>query len=57
MRTDYIIVLGLLSDDVFIKRYKQVRRVISAHGLCETITAGCGMGGGITPKVLMLYED
>lgn len=40
-----IIVLGLLSDETFIKRHKQTRRVISTNGVCETLTAGMGMGG------------
>ena len=55
MMKDEIIVLGLLSDETFIRRYKQVRRVVWPDGLFETLTAGMGMGGGVTPKI-MVYE-
>lgn len=46
-----IIVVGMLSDEVFIKRQKHCRRVLSADGICVCITAGMGMGGGYNTKI------
>lgn len=56
MRTNDIIELGMLSDELFIKRFKQIRRVFCCEGIAPTIPAACGEGGGITPKI-MVYED
>jgi hypothetical protein len=50
MRTDKIIEVGLLNDEVFRKRFKQVRRVFSPNGLTPTIPAACGMGGGLLQR-------
>lgn len=52
-----IIVVGMLSDPVFIRRQKHCRRVLSTEGVCVCIPAGCGTGGGITPKIIETYED
>ena len=41
-----IIEIGLLNDEVFSKRFKQVRRVFSPNGIAPTIPAACGEGGG-----------
>lgn len=41
-----IIEIGLLNDETFAKRFKQIRRVISPDGLCVTLTAAMGGGGG-----------
>lgn len=57
MKSDDIIVVGLLSDETFIKRFKQIRRVLSADGICVTIPAACGLGGGVTPKIILIDED
>lgn len=47
-----IMEIGLLSDETFIKRFPQTRRVFSPLGISPTIPAACGMGGGITPKII-----
>lgn len=52
-----IIVIGMLSDDVFIKRQKHCRRVLSSDGICVCVTAGMGMGGGIVPKIIEIDEE
>ena len=52
-----IIVVGMLNDETFIKRQKHCRRVLSAYGISPCIPAGCGTGGGVTPKVIEVYED
>jgi len=41
-----IIEIGLLNDETFAKRLEQTRRVISPDGLCGTLTAAMGGGGG-----------
>lgn len=40
-----IIIVGMLSDETFIKRQRHCRRVLSTDGLCVALTAGMGMGG------------
>lgn len=57
MRTDRIIEVGMLNDEVYSKRQRHCRRVLSAEGICVCVNAGCGMGGGITPKIIEVYED
>ena len=56
-KTDKIILLGLLSDETYIKRFQLVRGVYYTQGIAPTITAGCGMGGGVTPKILEADES
>lgn len=57
MRTDRIVVVGILTFPEWIRRQRHCRNVIHPSGISVCINAGCGMGGGITPKVLVLYED
>lgn len=51
-----IIVVGLLSDEVYKKRQKHCRRILLPEGICVCVTAGMGMGGGIVPKIIETYE-
>ena len=51
-----IIIVGDLKDETFMRRQKHCRKVLSSLGICVCINAGCGMGGGITPKVIF-YEE
>ena len=55
MKTE-IIVIGMLSDEVYIKRQKHCRRVLLSDGLRVCLCAGMGDGGGIVPKVLEIEE-
>ena len=57
MKIERIIIVGMLSDETYIKRQKHCRRVLSPKGVSVCIPAGCGTGGGVTPKFIMLYED
>jgi hypothetical protein len=57
MRIDRIIVVGMLSDETYKKRQKHCRRVLSPAGMSVCIPAGCGTGGGVTPKVIEVYDD
>lgn len=57
MRTDRIIVVGLLSDEIYRRRMNIGRMVVHPGGISKAVCAAYGMGGGITLKVLMLYED
>ena len=57
MKTDRIIVIGLLSDETYRKRMNIGRMVVHPKGISKAVCAAYGMGGGITQKVLMLYED
>ena len=54
--TPNIIELGMLSDELYSKRHDIGRRVYGIWGIAPVITAACGMGGGITPKILV-YEE
>lgn len=47
----------MLSDEIYIRRQKHCRRVLFTYGICVCINAGCGMGGGITPKILEIDES
>ena len=47
----------MLSDEVYAKRQKHCRRVLSPEGLCVCVTAGMGMGGGSVPKVIEIDEQ
>jgi len=51
-----IVIVGDLMDETFSRRQKHCRKVLSPAGISVCINAGCGMGGGITPKIL-LYEN
>ena len=48
-------IAGMLCDDVYINRHNDCRKVFDTDGIAPTICAGCGMGGGITPKIVV-YE-
>ena len=50
-----IIIVGTLEGGAYAKRQKHCKRVLSTDGICVCIPAGCGMGGGITPKIVV-YE-
>ena len=54
---DKILVVGMLNDATFLKRQKHCRRVLSGNGISVCIPAGCGTGGGVTPKVILAYEN
>ena len=41
---------GELLDDVYAKRQKHCRRVLSSGGVAPCIPAGCGMGGASRRK-------
>lgn len=51
-----IIIVGTLEGGAYAKRQKHCKRVLSTDGICVCIPAGCGMGGGITPKIAV-YEQ
>lgn len=51
-----ITIIGMLDDETSRKRQKHCRRVLSPIGIAPCIPAGCGMGGGITPKIMESYE-
>ena len=51
MRTDKIIEVGMLADEIYSRRQKHCRRVLSAEGICVCVNAGCGMGGGLLLKL------
>lgn len=55
-KSNQIEVVGMLSDEVYIRRQKHCRRVLFTCGICVCVNAGCGMGGGITPKILEIDE-
>ena len=52
-----IIVVGELSDPVAMRQHRLCRKVLSAEGICTCVTAGFGMGGGITAKIIEVYEN
>ena len=57
MKTDRIIIVGMLNDEVYAKRQKHCRRVLSDEGISVCIPAGCGTGGGITPTLIEIDEN
>ena len=48
-----IIVIGLLCDETFIRRYNCIRCVYDVKGIAPTITAGCGQGGRNSKDIVM----
>lgn len=46
MRTDRIIVIGLLSDETYRKRMDIGRMVVHPDGISKAVCAAYGMGGG-----------
>ena len=52
-----IIVIGMLSDEVYIKRQRHCRRVLSTDGIVVCLAAGMGMVGGIVPKIVEIDEE
>lgn len=54
MKQNDLIVLGMLTEGVWAKRYEEIRRIYSIDGISPTLSAG--RGGGVEPKILINNE-